>query len=220
MEKVVETQKITFSDRMRIWFKWILDPLAIFFNRIGLTPIVMTLLGVAGNFIGAIFVSLGQMTTGGLFMLIATPFDALDGHMARLRGEANEWGAFVDSVTDRYGELAILGGLLVYFAETRDTLHATVTFAAAAGTVLVSYVKARAEAVGFEAKVGFLTRVERYLVLAPALVLNQPEFAVWFIAVFANFTAFQRIFYVRRQAHEQMKASKANPKNLTETIND
>lgn len=204
---------------MRIWFKWILDPLAVFFNRIGLTPIVMTMLGLTGNFLGAYFVSQGQMTTGGLFMLISTPFDALDGHMARLRGEANEWGAFVDSVTDRYGELAIIGGLLIYFAEMGDTLSAAVAFAAAAGTVLVSYVKARAEAVGFSAKVGFLTRVERYLVLAPALVLNQPNFAVWFIAIFANFTALQRIFYVRRQAHEQMQASKAGPQKTTERIN-
>ena len=210
MEKAVETKKIPFSDRMRIWFKWILDPLAVFFNRIGLTPMIMTLLGLAGNFVGAYFVSQGQMTTGGLFMLISTPFDALDGHMARLRGEANDWGAFVDSVTDRYGELAILGGLLIYFAEKGDTLIASITFAAAAGTVLVSYVKARAEAVGFEAKVGFLTRVERYLVLAPALVLNQPEFAAWFIAIFANFTALQRIFHVRAQAHAKLKAAKPN----------
>jgi CDP-diacylglycerol--glycerol-3-phosphate 3-phosphatidyltransferase len=193
---------------MRIWFKWVLDPLAVFFNRIGLTPMMMTSLGLTGNFIGAYFVAQGNMTTGGLLMLISTPFDALDGHMARLRGEANEWGAFVDSVTDRYGELAILGGLLYYFANTGDVLAATITFAGAAGTVLVSYVKARAEAVGFEAKVGFLTRVERYLVLAPLLVFNQPLWAVWIIALFANFTAFQRIFYVRAQAHEKMKIEK------------
>ena len=186
MEKAIDTSKLTFSDRMRVWFKWLLDPLAMFFTRIGFTPIVMTLLGLAGNFVGAIFVAQGRMTTGGLFMLISTPFDALDGHMARLRGEASDWGAFVDSVTDRYGELAILGGLLYYFANTDNKLAAVVTFAAAAGTVLVSYVKARAEAVGFEAKVGVLTRVERYLVLAPLLVLNQPVIAVWFIAIFAN----------------------------------
>ncbi len=200
MEKAVNNEKLTFSDRLRIWFKWILDPLAIFFNRIGLTPNTMTLLGLAGNFVGAYFVAQGQMRTGGLFMLIATPFDALDGHMARLRGEASEWGAFVDSVTDRYGELAILGGLLYYFANAGNLTASVVTFAAAAGTVLVSYVKARAEAVGFDAKVGFLTRVERYLVLAPLLVFNQPIIAVWFIAIFANFTALQRIFHVRAQA--------------------
>jgi CDP-diacylglycerol---glycerol-3-phosphate 3-phosphatidyltransferase len=200
LEKPDTIQKLTFSDRMRIWFKWILDPVAGFFNRIGLTPNTMTLLGLIGNFAGAIFVSQGRMTIGGLLMLITTPLDALDGTMARLRGDANEWGAFVDSVTDRYSELAILGGLLYYFSVTGDWLSSVAAFAAAAGTVLVSYVKARAEAVGFSAKVGFLTRVERFIVLAPLLVLNKPVWAVWFIAIFANFTAFQRIYYVRAQA--------------------
>jgi CDP-diacylglycerol--glycerol-3-phosphate 3-phosphatidyltransferase len=163
----------------------------------------MTLLGLAGNFIAAFFVAQGRMTTGGLLMLLTTPLDALDGAMARLRGNASEWGAFVDSVTDRYSELAVLGGLLYYFSSTGDWVSSVVTFTAAAGTVLVSYVKARAEAVGFNAKVGFLTRVERFLVLAPLLVFNQPVWAVWFIAIFANFTALQRIYYVRAQARPQ-----------------
>ena len=210
MEKVEQNQKPTFSDRMRVWFKWAIDPLASFFNRIGLTPNAMTLVGLAGNFAGAYFVSRGEMTVGGLLMLVSTPFDALDGAMARLRGEANEWGAFVDSVTDRYGELAILGGLLYHFASSGDSLSSVVTFAAAAGTVLVSYVKARAEAVGFEAKVGLLSRVERYLVLAPALVFNLPRIAIWILAVFANYTALQRIFHVRAQAHARLNQAKGD----------
>lgn len=203
MEKLDIKPKIEFSDRMRIWFKWFLDPVAAFFNRIGLTPNTMTLLGLAGNFAAAYFVSRGQISLGGLLMLLTTPFDALDGTMARLRGDASDWGAFVDSVTDRYSELAVLGGLLVHFSTIGDGLSAIATFAAAAGTVLVSYVKARAEAVGFSAKIGFLTRVERYLVLGPLLLFNQPVIAAWFIAVFANFTALQRIFFVRAQARER-----------------
>lgn len=205
MEKADKSDKLTFSDRLRVWFKWILDPIAGFFNRLGLTPNTMTLLGLAGNFVAAVFVAQGRMVVGGLLMLVTTPLDALDGTMARLRGNANEWGAFVDSVTDRYSELAVLGGLLYYFSVTGDWLSSIATFAAAAGTVLVSYVKARAEAVGFSAKVGFLTRVERFLVLAPLLVLNKPVWAVWFIAIFANFTALQRIYFVRAQARSQSK---------------
>ncbi len=208
MENLSPSSKPTFTDRMRIWFKWAIDPLAMFFNRLGLTPNAMTLLGLAGNFAGAVFVSQGDMTIGGLLMLVSTPFDALDGAMARLRGEANDWGAFVDSVTDRYGELAILGGLLYHFAGTGDELSSVVTFAAAAGTVLVSYVKARAEAVGFTAKIGLLSRVERYLVLAPALVFNQPQIAIWILALFANFTALQRIYFVRAQAHARLQKTK------------
>jgi CDP-diacylglycerol--glycerol-3-phosphate 3-phosphatidyltransferase len=84
-------------------------------------------------------------------------------------------------------------------------------YLAAAGSVLVSYVKARAESLGFECKVGLLTRVERYLVLAPALVINQPLIALWIIAVLANFTAFQRILYVRQQAHQLRASERDNP---------
>ena len=79
------------------------------------------------------------------------------------------------------------------------------TFAAAAGSVLVSYVKARAEGLGYEAKVGILTRAERYIVLAPALVFNQLYIGLGILAVFANITALQRIWYVRKFAQAKIK---------------
>ena len=81
-------------------------------------------------------------------------------------------------------------------------------FGAAAGSVLVSYVKARAEGLGYEAKVGLLTRAERYIVLAPSLVFNQLYIGLGIIALFANITALQRIWYVRGHAHEKMKSGK------------
>jgi CDP-diacylglycerol--glycerol-3-phosphate 3-phosphatidyltransferase len=139
------------------------------------------------------------MLLGGVFVLICTPFDALDGTMARLRGEANEFGAFVDSVTDRYSELFILGGLLYYFTTHNDHISTIVVYAAAAGCVLVSYVKARADSLKFDANVGILTRMERYLVIAPLLLFNLPSLAVWIVAILANITALQRIWRVRQQ---------------------
>lgn len=202
------TAKLTFTDRLRVWFKWFLDPVGSFFNRLGMTPIMMTILGLAGNAVGAYFLARGQMSLGGWFVLLMTPIDALDGTMARLRGEPSDWGAFVDSVSDRYSELIILGGLLYHFVTVGNDLGAMLTFAAAAGSVLVSYVKARAESLRFEARGGILTRVERYLVLAPLLVVNQPLWAVGIIAVLANITALQRIALVRRQGHERMKQNR------------
>lgn len=195
----------TFSEYLRLWFKWVLDPLGGFFNRLGLTPNMMTMLGLAGNSVGAYYLARGEMLTGGILVLIMTPIDALDGTMARLRGEPGDFGAFVDSVTDRYSELIIYGGLLYHFLRLGDPLGGLLVFGAAAGSVLVSYVKARAEGLGYEAKVGLLTRVERYLILAPALVFNQLFVGLGIIALFANFTALQRIWYVRRQAHLKMK---------------
>lgn len=207
MEKIVhgKSSKKTFSDYLRLWFKWVLDPLGGFFNNLGLTPNTMTMLGLLGNSAGAYYLARGDMLTGGILVLLMTPIDALDGTMARLRGESSDFGAFVDSVTDRYSELIIYGGLLYHFLSLGEPLGGLLVFGAAAGSVLVSYVKARAEALGYEAKVGLLTRVERYLVLAPSLVFNQLLIGLGIITLFANITALQRIWYVRRQEHEKMK---------------
>ncbi len=196
---------VTLTDRLRAWFKWVVDPLGKFFLSIGMTPNMMTGLGMLGNFVGAYFLSQGKMMIGGWIVLVMTPIDGLDGTMARLRGDPSDFGAFVDSVSDRYAELAILGGLMYHFAGQGNALGSILAFAAAAGSVLVSYVRARAESLSYDAKVGLLTRAERYLVLAPLLVFNKPIIALWILAILANFTALQRIWFVRKQAHAQMK---------------
>ena len=202
MENTVKVEKISLTDRLRSLFKWLVDPIGAFLNRLGLTPNTMTMLGLAGNVVGAIFIANGNIFVGGLLVLVMWPIDALDGTMARLRGEPGDFGAFVDSVTDRYSELVIFGGLLYYFAMQADVLASMLVFISASGSVLVSYTRARAEALGYNAKIGALTRVERYLVLAPGLVFNIPLVAMWIIAILANVTALQRILYVRSQAHK------------------
>jgi len=200
--------KQTFSDRLRLIFKGILDPIGAFLNRTGLTPNTITLLGLGGTIFGAYLVAQGKMTIGGIVILIFVLVDTLDGTMARLRGDPSDFGGFVDSVSDRYAEFITFGGLLYFFLSQENDLGVMVTFAAAAGSVLVSYVKARAEGLGFTAKVGILTRVERYLVLIPLLILNQPFIAVVMIALLGNLTAFQRIIYVRAQGHERMRKTR------------
>ena len=196
---------MTFSDRMRVVFKGVLDPMGAFFNRLGIFPNTMTLIGLAGNVVGAILLALGHITVGGIVILVMGAIDSLDGTMARLRGMPSEFGAFVDSVSDRYSELVIYAGLLYYFLHQGDWITALVVYIAAAGSVLVSYIRARAASVGMDTKVGFLSRFERYLVLAPSLIFNIPKIGIWIIAIFANFTAIQRIADVRRQAHENNK---------------
>lgn len=207
MEKTssTKTSRKTLTDYLRLWFKWVLDPLGGFFNSLGITPIMMTMLGLLGNTVGAFYLARGEMLTGGLLVALMTPIDALDGTMARLRGEASDWGAYVDSVTDRYSELIIYGGLLYHYLVIGEPLGGMLTFAAAAGSVLVSYVKARAEGLGYEARVGLLTRAERYIVLAPSLIFNQLYIGLGILAVLANITALQRIWYVRRFARAKLK---------------
>jgi CDP-diacylglycerol---glycerol-3-phosphate 3-phosphatidyltransferase len=200
--------KPTFSDRLRIIFKGIIDPIAAFLNSTGLTPNAVTLFGLAGTTAGAYLLSQGKMTIGAIVLFLFVIVDAFDGTMARLRGESSDFGAFVDSVSDRYAEFATFGGLLYYFLSQENYPGVMVTFAATAGSVLVSYVKARAEGLNFTAKVGILTRVERYIVLIPLLLFNQPFIAVSVIALLGNFTALQRIAHVRVQGHERMRKAR------------
>jgi CDP-diacylglycerol---glycerol-3-phosphate 3-phosphatidyltransferase len=194
--------RMTLTDLLRVRFKGILDPLGTFFNRLGILPNTMTLIGLIGNAVGAYFLSQGHMTIGGLIILAMGPVDALDGTMARLRGEPSKFGAFVDSITDRYSELVIFGGLLFFYIQQGDALTALAVYIAAAGSVLVSYLRARGQSLGYDTKVGILTRLERYLVLAPGLILNFPVLAIWIIAIFANLTAVQRLYDVRRMARK------------------
>ena len=207
MEKISSTTspRKTLTDYLRLWFKWVLDPLGGFLNRLGLTPNMVTMFGLLGNSVGAYYLARGEMLTGGIWIALMTPVDALDGTMARPRGESSDWGAYVDSVSDRYSELIIYGGLLYHFLNLGEPLGGLLTFGAAAGSVLVSYVKARAEGLGYEARVGLLTRAERYIVLAPSLIFNQLYIGLGILAVFANFTALQRIWHVRRHAHAKMR---------------
>lgn len=203
-------ERISLEKWLRIAFKGVLESMGGFMNRLGIHPNTVTIAGLLGNFIGAFLLGTGHISAGGIVVLVMGPIDALDGTMARLRGEPSRFGGFVDSVVDRYSELVILLGLIVYYTQQRNWLGCVLVYLAAAGSVLVSYVKARAETLGFNAKVGILTRVERYLVLAPSLVFNIPLIGVSIVAVLANFTALQRIWFVRKQAYADLAIQKEN----------
>jgi len=205
-----EIEKKTLTDHLRQKFKGVVEPIAGFLNRIGLKPNVVTYLGLIGNTIGAILLATGHITWGGIVVLLMGPMDALDGTMARLRGESSKFGAFVDSVTDRYSELVILAGLMAYYLQESNWLVCGLVYVSAVGSVMVSYIKARAEALGFDARVGILTRAERYLVLAPSLVFNIPIIGLWILAVLSNFTAVQRFIYVRKQWYVSQKTIGTN----------
>jgi CDP-diacylglycerol--glycerol-3-phosphate 3-phosphatidyltransferase len=197
---------VTFTDRMRTWLKGVVEPAADFFIRLGVTPNMMTMAGLGLNVAGAVLIAGGAMTVGGLLILIGGPFDGLDGAMARRLGQPTKFGAFVDSATDRWSEMFIFMGLLYHYmssAHPQALLYGMLVFLATMGSVMVSYTKARAEALGFDCNVGVLTRLERYLVMAPALVLNLPWLALWIVAILANVTAVQRIWHVRQQARRQ-----------------
>jgi CDP-diacylglycerol--glycerol-3-phosphate 3-phosphatidyltransferase len=189
----------TFTDWVRQIFSFVLTPLAEYIVKLGIHPNVLTFSGLVGNMIGAYFLSQGNFLWGGIIILVMGPIDALDGATARAKGVISPWGAFVDSTTDRWSESVIMLGLLVHYATTNATQSTVLVLLALVGSLMVSYTRARAEALGFKANVGVMTRLERYLVLAPALLFNHPEIALWIIAPLANITAVQRALHVRKQ---------------------
>ena len=185
---------------LRKAFKGLLDGVASFFLKIGLTPNAVTLLGLAGSIGAAVFIALGMPLWGGIVLLLMAPLDAVDGAMARLSGKSSKFGAFLDSVIDRYSELFIYAAILYMFFEQGNFLGVMVCFAAASGAVLVSYTRARAEALGFDAKVGVMTRVERSIVMIVGLLFGIIVISLVIIAVLAHLTAMMRMVTVWKQA--------------------
>lgn len=195
-----QTEKPTLTDRLRKIFQVPIEATGDFLYRLGIKANMLTFTGVVGTVVGAYFVAKGQLTLGGIIIMLMGPIDFLDGAVARARGEPEAFGAFVDSVSDRYIELFIYGSLLWYYFDQDEMIWVMLTFLAACGSVLVSYVRARAQSLGYEAKVGVLTRVERFMVIGPTIIFRVPHIGVAIVALLANITAIQRIIHVRRQA--------------------
>ena len=194
----------SFSEWARTWGGKIAAPVARVLERLGLTPNGVTLFGLALNFGVAVVLALGYTAWGGWLLLLAGAFDALDGALARQMNRKTRFGGFLDSTCDRYAEAAIFLGLMIPFlrAGPQGQMQVILIFVTLVGSILVSYTRARAEGLGLDCKVGLLTRLERFLIMAAALILNQVTLALWFLAVLTHFTALQRIAYVRRITRE------------------
>lgn len=194
---------MTVTDRLRMFFKLPLERIGIGLYDLGIRPNMITLFGLFGTIVGAVFVARGNLMLGGFFILLMGPIDALDGAVARASGTATRFGAFLDSVIDRYIEAFIYAGLIFYFNGQQNALGVMFSFFALVGSVLVSYARARAEGLGIETKIGLLTRVERMVVIGPTIFFKIPLIGVGIVAVLANITALQRIFHVKQQTEAE-----------------
>ena len=196
---------MTLTDRLRVLFQTFLEKTGRTLLQKGISANMITLTGMAGNIVAAYCIARGNLLAGGIVILCMGPLDAFDGAVARAKGDVKPFGAFLDSVTDRYSELVVFFGLLVHFLQIGDANGVILSFIAAAGSILVSYTRARAEGVGYQVKAGFMTRVERYLVLVPGIILGYPMVSLWIIAILANITAIQRIWIVWNYSKKEEK---------------
>ena len=193
---------MTITDFLRKKFQKILLTVSSCLLKIGLMPNLITLLGLLGNIGAALFISKGKFVIGGIIALAMGTFDAIDGTMARLLGEPSKFGCFFDSLIDRYSEMTLLLGIVVYFSSIDNNIGIILVYLALCGSFLVSYIRARAEGLGVEVRKGILTRVERLLILVISLLFRQPLMGVLIIALLGNFTALQRLWFVRTYFNE------------------
>jgi CDP-diacylglycerol--glycerol-3-phosphate 3-phosphatidyltransferase len=164
----------------------------------------LTVVGLLLNLGVAVVIAGGQPRLGGALLLVASAFDMLDGAVARATGSVSPFGGFLDSTLDRYSEAVVFGGVLVYLLGTADgELGAVLVFVATVGALLISYARARAEAAGFRASVGLVARPERVILLAICLLVGQPLWALWILAVATHWTAVTRIVHVWRLSQRE-----------------
>ena len=198
-----KNEKMSFESMLRKTFKGVLEFIAKAFLKVGLTADSVTVLGLLGSIAAGILVALGHPLWAGVTLLVMAPLDAVDGTMARLSGKSSKFGAFLDSFIDRYDELFVFAGILYWYATQHNLLGVMLCFGAASGAVMVSYARARAEALGFEAKVGVMTRVERAIVMIVGLLFGIVPIALGIIAALAHLTAVLRLFAVKNQAGKE-----------------
>ena len=183
-----------YREAARVWS----DPVGRSLVRLHLRPNHLTLIGLGVSLVAAAAIVTGHIRTGGVLLVIAGLCDFFDGSLARASGMVTPFGAFLDSVIDRYSDIVVLLAIVVLFARTPHTRGALVAMAGLVGSVMVSYTKARASSIGVECTIGFMERPERMICLILGALLDVLEPALWVLAVLANLTALQRIAFTWR----------------------
>jgi CDP-diacylglycerol--glycerol-3-phosphate 3-phosphatidyltransferase len=176
-----------------------------------LTPNAISMTGLALNVAAAVLVTQRLFLLAGLAFIVGSVMDTLDGRYSRMSGKGTAFGAFLDSTLDRIEEGVVLTAVAAYFAAVGDELAAGAVVVCVIGSFMVSYTRARSEALGIECKVGVATRPVRAVIIAAGLVFAQGagvlpvdllEPAIYVLAALTTLTALQRVLHVRRALHE------------------
>jgi CDP-diacylglycerol---glycerol-3-phosphate 3-phosphatidyltransferase len=185
--------------------KYVFDRIVKAFAHNRVSPNILTGIGLLINLVGAYFFAFGYFRWAGLAIVVAAIFDLTDGPVARLSHRVTPFGGFLDSVLDRYSDLLLLTGLLVYYSRGNRFWYVVLVAVAMIGAIMTSYTRARAENVIPSCKVGFLERPERIVLLIIGALFNRIAPVLWVIVVFSNLTVFHRIIHTHRETQRQTK---------------
>ena len=200
--------------------KRVIDAMVRGLARSRINPNVLTFLGLLMNIGCGVLFGYGMFFKAGLLMILANIFDMFDGQVARLRGRVTRFGAFFDSVIDRYSDVIVFVGIMVFYARStgaHSTLLVALTGLALVGSVMISYSRARAESLDIACKVGFLERPERVVLLIIASLtevgplanpfLHKMPQVLWVLAVLSHWTVVHRIYHTWRELRETDRAA-------------
>ncbi len=194
-------QKLRKSARAAI-ARWFEEPISAALVAIGFNANAATIAGFLLAVLAAGFAAIGEFLIAGLISIPAALFDMIDGAIARRTGKVSDKGALLDSTFDRLSEAALLLGLLIHYSSTdafrQDAI--ILAFVAFVGSIMVSYIRARAEGLGYKGTSGFLTRPERVVIMTVALIIGQPIWGLWILAVGTPLSAFYRFWAEWRNA--------------------
>jgi len=202
------------------YLSWPIDRLAALLASTGIPPNVITWSALVLNLWAGVLFAAGRFAAAGGFMILAGLCDLLDGPVARLQNRVSMFGGFLDSILDRYADLILFLGVLVYYARVNRFLDAFVAGGAMAGAVMVSYAKARAESLVPKSEVGFWDRPERLVLMILGALVNRMPVALWILAIGSNITVIHRIVHTWKQTLEHAPAITADPnvKQVTKTV--
>ena len=194
-------QKLRKSARAAI-ARWFEEPISAALVAIGFNANAATIAGFILAVVAAGFAAIGEFLIAGLISIPAALFDMIDGAIARRTGKVSDKGALLDSTFDRLSEAALLLGLLIHYSSTGTFRQDAIilAFVAFVGSIMVSYIRARAEGLGYKGTSGFLTRPERVVIMTVALIIGQPIWGLWILAVGTPLSAFYRFWAEWRNA--------------------
>jgi CDP-diacylglycerol--glycerol-3-phosphate 3-phosphatidyltransferase len=178
------------------------DPIAQVLLRAHVRPNHLTVVGLGVSILAACALAGGRLRVCAVLLALAGLFDFFDGSLARLANRVSAFGAFLDSVVDRYSDLVVLLGAVLYYERQADATGVLLTLITLVGTVMVSYTKARAQSVGLPCEIGLMERPERLIVQIAGAAFNLLTPAMVVLAVLTNLTAVQRILHTRRTSRE------------------
>src|SRR5271156_1657486 len=184
------------------YLSWPLDRIAAVLAPTGIPPNLITWLSLVLNLWAGMLFAAGRFAAGGGLMICAALCDMLDGPVARRQGRVSLFGGFLDSILDRYADLILFLGLLVYYAQVNRFRYAVLAGAAMAGSVMVSYAKARAESLVPTSEIGFWERPERLVLMILGALTNRIDVVLWILAVGPNITVIHRILHTWKETKD------------------